>query len=491
MRAFVWRLGVTLGLGSALLINGQSLAGGDRMDLSEAYRLAVEQDPSLRAAQARLRASEELQPQARALFLPRINLEAGVNQNWENQEFGDLGRDSADFQSWSAGVTLTQPLFRRESFALADQADILQNQAGLQYAQSQQAILLRVSEVYFDTLLAQDTLRFTEAELEAVESELRRAERALEVGSGTVTDRDEAQARFDQVEAQRLRAENDLRVARQNLRSVIGQPPRELAELREDFTAQPPSPDSADIWADRAERNNLNVRLAEGEFERSRTEIRRVRGERFPRVDLVASYGRNYQSDSLGFRQPGATQPGFDGAIDAEQTTVGLQLTMPLYAGGSASSQVREAQAERDAFFEDSIDAKRQASLEAESAYLNLVSNLRQISAFEQALQSVMSTERSTRRGLEVGLRTTLDVLNVQRDRFATQRDLAQARYNYLLNYLQLQVAVGSAVDASTIDDVNFFLADEAADEIEDLSSLDEVETPEDPDRLEQDNDLE
>ncbi|WP_290636940.1 TolC family outer membrane protein [Aquisalimonas sp.] len=480
MRALIWRLGVAVGLGGALLVSGQSLAANERMDLSEAYRLAVEQDPRLRAAQARLRASEELQPQARALFLPEINLEAGANQNWENSQFGDQDRGSVDYHGWSAGVTLTQPLFRRESFALADQAGILQDQASLQYATSQQDILLRVSEAYFDMLLAQDNLRLTEAELEAVQSELRRAERALEVGSGTVTDRDEARARFDQVEAQRLRAQNDLQVARENLRSVIGQPPRELAGLRDDFSAQPPSPDAPEVWAERAERNNLNVRLSEGEFRRSRTEVERVQGQRYPRVDLVANYSRNYQSDSLG--PGGQPVPGVDGELDAEQTSVGIRLTMPLYAGGGPTSQAREAQAERDAFFEESIDARRQASLEAESAYLNLVSNLRQISAFEQALQSVLSTERSTRRGLEVGLRTTLDVLNVQRDRFSTQRDLAEARYNYLLNYLQLQVAVGSAIDGSTIDDVNFFLAQRAEDEVDDLADMEEIETPENDD---------
>lgn len=468
MRALTRSLGVALCLGGAAIASAQGAGAGagDRIDLSEAYRLAVDNDPRLRAAQARLRASDELIPQARALFLPQINLEAGANQNWDNAEVGDQPRQSVDYESWSAGVSVTQPLFRRESFALADQAEILQNRAGLRYAQSQQNILLRVSQAYFDLLLAQDTLAFTEAEREAVASELQRAERALEVGSGTVTDRNEAQARFDQVEAQRLRAENDLQIARENLRSLIGQRPQELAGLREGFAAQPPSPDDPTVWAERAERNNLDVRLAETEFRRSRTEIRRVQGERYPRVDLVASYGRNYEGGGLGF-QPGSAPGGRD--TDAEQTTVGVRVTMPLYTGGRASSQVREARAERDAFFEESIDAKREASLQAESAYLNLVSNLRQISALEQALESVRSTERSTRRGLEVGLRTTLDVLNVQRDRFATQRDLAEARYNYLLNYLQLQVAVGSAVDGSTVDDVNFFLAERAANEADDL----------------------
>ncbi len=450
-----------------------TLVADERIDLGTAYRLAVEDDPGLRASQARLRASEELTPQARALFLPRIDLETSADRAWENRRLGDLDRDSVEATQIGAGVTLTQPLFRMESFAVADQSAVLHNQAGLEYARSQQDILLRVSEAYFDVLLAQDTLRLTEAEREAVASERRRAERALEVGSGTVTDRDEAQARFDQVEAQRLRARNDLRIAQQRFQRLVGHRPESLAGLREDFEAQPPEPADAEVWAERARSKNLGVRLAEEELQRSRTEIRRVQGERYPRVDLVARYNRNYQSDSLGFAGGGGggaggggAATGFGGSLDQEQTTVGVRMTMPLFAGGGDRSRTREARAERDAFFEDSVDVRRDASIEAESAYLNLMSNLRQITALEQALQSAESTERSTRRGVEVGLRTTVDLLNVQRDRFATERDLAEARYGYLLNYLQLQAAVGSAVDATTVDDVNFFLAAQPEDEI-------------------------
>ncbi|MDN3518807.1 TolC family outer membrane protein [Aquisalimonas lutea] len=472
MRALTRSLGLALCLAGPLLAGSQGAAADDRLDLSEAYRLAIDRDPQLRAARARLRASEELDAQSRALFLPDVNLEAGANRNWENSEVGSAPRQSVEYDSWSAGVSVTQPLFRKESFAVADQNEILQNQAGLEYARSQQDILLRVSQAYFDMLLAQDTLELTDAELEAVESELERAERELEVGSGTVTDRDAAQARYDRVQADRLQARNQLQIARENLRSLIGRRPGDIAGLREDFAAQTPSPDSAEAWAERARRNNLNVRLAESEFRRSRTEIRRLQGERYPQVDLVASYGRNYQDDRLAGSQPGQ----IPGEVDSEQAAVGLSVTMPLYTGGAASSRVRQARAERDAFFEESVDAKREASLDAESAYLNLVSSLRRIGALEQALESARSTERSTRRGLEVGLRTTLDLLNVQRDRFATQRDLAEARYNYLLNYLELQVAVGSGIDGSTVDDVNYFLANSEQQEREIESLVDPAE---------------
>ena len=443
-----------LGAASLVLLLPPALADQVR-DLSDIYELALERDPTLEAARNRLRASEELTPQARALFLPEINLEADANRNWETVEGTSLfaapgASDEQDlnFNSWSAGLSLTQPLFRMESFALRDQANIVLDQSGLQFARAQQDLLLRVGESYFNVLLAQDQVSTLEAEQTAIDTELRRARRALDVGTGTVTDVNEAQARFDLVEAQILRARNSLQIANETLRRLIGEQPGRLAGLQEEFTAEPPMPTDPGAWAQRAERYNISVRLAQREFDRSREEIRVQRAGHYPRVDLVARHGLSYQSES----------PQFDGSVESESTSVGIRLQMPLFAGGATSSQVRQAEAERDAFFDETIDARRQAALEAESAYLNLVSNQQQISALEQALRSIRSTEESTRRGLEVGLRTTLDLLNVQRDRFETERELAEARYGYLLNYLRLQVAVGSGVDGSSIDDVNFFL---------------------------------
>ena len=450
MRAVTRRLALPLGLAATAVMMVAPVPAAERLDLSEAYQMAMERDPEIRAADARLRASDELDVQSRSLFLPQVELEAGASRIRE--DLVDPERDPTYNNAWNASINVTQPLFRKDNFAIADRNEILQDQAGLEFARAKQDLLLEVSRAYFDLLLAQDTLRLTNAELEAVESELERAERALEVGTGTVTDRNEARARFDQVRADRVQARNQVQIARRTLRSLIGEEPGELAGLREGFEAQSPSPASAEQWAQRAESQNLDVQLADSEFRRARTEIRREQGERYPEVDLVASHGRNYQGG-------GTVTSGTNRSFETDETRIGVQVSMPLYTGGRNASQVREARAERDASFQDSVEAKRQASLEGESAYLNLVSSLRRIRALEQARESARSTERSTRRGLEVGLRTTVDVLNAQSERFSTERDLAEARYDYLVNYLELQVAVGSGVEGSIVDDVNFFLA--------------------------------
>ncbi|MEX0730185.1 MAG: TolC family outer membrane protein [Aquisalimonadaceae bacterium] len=437
-------------LAAMLALAGQATA--EPRDLMDIYTLAIERDPRLEAAQHRLRATDEVETQARALFLPQIDLEADSGYIWENSQIGSNPRNSADYDYWDAGIALTQPLFRMESFSLARQADIFTTQAALEFAQAQQDLMLRTSQAYFDVLLAQDQLSTVDGELLAIESELRRARRALEVGTGTITDVNEAQARFDRVQADRLRAENNLTVARETLHRLIGEPAGQLIGLEEEFTAQPPMPTERRAWAERAERYNITVRLTEQNLASAREDVNQEQAGRYPRVDLVARYGRSYQSDI------GIGQPGLNGDIEREQTTVGVRVTMPLYTGGATTSRIRERQAQRDAVFSDTLDAKRNAALQAESAYLNLTSNLQQIRALEQALRSVLSTERSTQRGLEVGLRTTLDVLDVQRERFEIERQLAEARYAYLLNYLQLQVAVGGGVDDTSIEDVNFFL---------------------------------
>ena len=425
-------------------------------DLLEIFRLAVERDPLLRGSRDRLRASEELRPQARALFLPELNLEGGVGYNWEEVEIGDFNR-RRDFREWDAGLALTQPLFRMESFSLRRQADIFVDQASLRLATTKQQLLLRTSDAYFGILLAQEQLRTVDAELAAIETELRRARRALEVGTGTITDVNDAQARFDLVTANRLRAVNDLTIARETLRRLIDEPPGELMALQENFEAQPPEPADSAAWAERAERFNLEVRLSEREFEQAREGVAQERAGRYPQVDLVARHGWTFQSEPGVTGTGVGTQP-LEGELETEQTSVGVRLTMPLYTGGGTSARIRERQAERDAVFTDTLDAKRTASLEAESAYLNLVSNLEQIRALEQAKMSIRSTEASTRRGVEVGTRTTLDLLNVQRERFEIERQLAEARYGYLFSYLQLQVAAGGGVDDTSVEDVNFFL---------------------------------
>src|SRR5690606_26971406 len=265
--------------------------------------------------------------------------------------------------------------------------------------------------------------------------------------TATVADVNDAQARFDLTQARRLQARHELQLAREALRRITGAPVGALAPLAADFAPVLPEPASAAAWPRRAEQANLDVRLAQTAFALARDEVERQRAQRYPKVDLVARYGQE-NGVLLGGGQP----------TDVTQRSIAVELSMPLYSGGAVSARIREARAGQDRALEQVRAAVRAAGLAAETAFLQLTASLEQVRALEQALRSIRINEQSTQRGVELGLRTTLDLLDIQRERFAAERDLAAARYGYLLNYLQLQAAVGNAVSPEAIDTVNQFL---------------------------------
>lgn len=429
----------------AILLAGLIRPAAAEQDLLETYMQALEGDPRIAAAHARLRADRETLAQARSVFLPQIGLDAGASQVWQDVESDAFG-GRRDYDTDSVGVGLTQPLFRKESFTLYEQAEVTIRQAELNYALAQQDLGLRVAEAYFRLLQAQDTLQTFEAELAALSQQLQRAKRAFELGTATVADVNEAQARFDLTGARRLQARNDVQLAREALGRITGQPVGELARLRQGSEPVKPEPAEPQTWVERAEQASLQVRLAQAAFELARDEVERQRAQRYPKVDLVGRYGRD-----SGVGLGGAEQ-------EVTQGSIGVQLHMPLYSGGAISSRVREAQANKDQALEQVRDAARTAGLAAETAFLQLSANLQQTRALEQALKSITVNQQSTRRGVELGLRTTLDLLDIQRERYAVERDLAAARYSYLLNYLQLQAAIGNAARPAAFRTVNQFL---------------------------------
>ncbi|MFP4184240.1 MAG: TolC family outer membrane protein [Halorhodospira sp.] len=413
-------------------------------DLRAIYQLALEADRGLAAARNRRRAADEGTDQAIAQFLPQINAAGGYED--QTTTYPDSNRPDRDTEGWDATLSLTQPIFRRGYFVDLERARSSLDRADIEFSLAEQELILTVTEAYFDVLLAQDELALVESELAAVESQLRRAERALEVGTGTQTDVDEARATYDQVRSERVAAINQLDVARETLRRITGEQPAELAGLSEDFQPEPVEPGETSHWVDLAQRYNLEVQLASAEEEIARHDIDASRAERWPQLELEGQYRYTDQDQQVG-----------SGPDEYPQDTrsVGLQVSMPLFTGGAISSRVRQAEAERTAAFDELADQRRASALDARSAFLSLRSGRERIEALEQALVSARSNEASVRRGQEVGTRTTTDVLDAQSQRFQTKRDLAEARYDYLLNFVQLQAAVGMAVDEEVVREIN------------------------------------
>lgn len=404
-------------------------------NLSQVYRGALGHDARYMAARAQLAAGREALPQARAGVLPNASLGANLRRN--HNEFGATDSTTTS-RAWS--VSLSQPLYRKQNFIALDQGKLQVTAAETQFRVAEQDLIQRVSRAYFDVLLAQDAVGFVRAQKTAIAEQLASAKRNFEVGTATIVDTHEAQARYDLAESQEIAALNDLEVKRQALARIAGSAPATFAGLTPDFRPDAPSPARMDDWAARAESDGLAVLLAQANVAIAEREIDRNRAGHHPTLDLTANY-TDARDQSFGAV-----------TIDSKSGVVGLEFNLPLYQGGLTGSQVRQAVALHDKARAELDDARREAALAARTAYLNVTSGMARVQALEQARVSSQSTLDSTRLGLEVGVRTNIDVLNAEQQLTSAKRDLAAAKYDLILAGLALRAAVGTLSEADLAD---------------------------------------
>ncbi|MEW5902937.1 MAG: TolC family outer membrane protein [Pseudomonadota bacterium] len=405
-------------------------------DLLDIYRAAQSQDAVFAAARAAQQAGQEKLTQGRALLLPSVTLNANSTYNNTNTQYmGTTVFPSGEkrYNSHGYGVTLVQPLFREQNWAMYNESELQVAISEEQFKAAQQDIILRTAQAYFDVLIAQDTVQLTAAQKDAIAQQLEQAKRNFEVGTATITDTYEAQARYDLILAQELAAANNLEVKRRDLQQLINADVPALNVLGDAFKLVSPEPADAEKWVETAQHNNVQVRMAEAAYQLADEEVARNRGGHLPTIDLVANYSKNTSNGSS-----------FGVGSDVRSTSVGVQLNMPLFQGGATQSKWREADAGREKARQDLENARRSVAVQTRQAYLGVVSGIAQVQALEQALKSSESLLSASKLGQEVGVRTSLDVLNAQQQMYATRRDLYQAKYNYLVSQLRLKAAAGS-----------------------------------------------
>lgn len=281
--------------------------------------------------------------------------------------------------------------------------------------------------------------------------ELERAQRQFELGVGTVLEVNDAKARLAATNANLLQARNRLRLAYETLHRRMNAPVSDVVGLSTAFRAEAPRPDTPESWVEFAELQSLAVRNAELSLDVARAEVDLARSQRYPQIDLVASLQRDYQGEN-----PVAGGIG----METDLAMIGIQLNWPLFAGGAIRSSVRQNIDQKTAAFHQLQDTKRSSALSTESSFIEIESSLEQITALAEALEAVQLSEESTQRAVELGQRTTLDLLNIQRERFQIERNLNAARYQYLLAYLHLHASVGAPIE-DAIQSVNAFLENE------------------------------
>ncbi len=404
-------------------------------DLLEIYRLGQSADAQYAAARAAWSAGQEKLPQGLSGLLPSASVSASTQNNDREIQSRDplTGTVNSRFNSNAASVSVTQPLYRPQNFAAYEQSKSQVAQSDAVFAQAAQDLILRVVQAYLDVLLAQDTIVFAQAQLVAIGRQLEQAKRNFEVGTATITDTHEAQSRYDLTVSLEITAKNDLEIRKRFLELIIGRPTPGLSPLGPKFNPRFPEPNNPLAWVNDAGVNNLQVRASQAGLDFAAKEVDRNRAGHRPTLDAFATY-----SDSSG----GAGTVGISG-VDTKIGVVGLQLAIPIYQGGLVSSRVREALANEEKARQDLESARRTAQLTAQQTFLGVSSGVSQVKALEAALVSSQSSLDSTRLGQEVGVRTVIDVLNAQQQLSQTRRDLAQAKYNYILALLRLKSAVG------------------------------------------------
>ncbi|QKT02826.1 TolC family outer membrane protein [Ectothiorhodospiraceae bacterium 2226] len=425
-------LGLTLGL---LCLGGPpaALAQENGLSLSEAYQIARERDPQLAGAEHRAAAAGERIPQARAGLLPQVSATADVSRRHSNIRLGgdeDNGELDRTFTSRGMGLNVVQPLYDRPAREQLRQSRAGAEQASVALAGAEQELLLRVASSYFAVLAAAEQLATAEAGERAITAQQERARRAFELGQVTAVDVNEAEARADLARAQRIEAETELEIRRHALARVLGRPVGRLLHLTSEPLPTPPG--EVGNWMERARSENIEVRLQQQAVAIAETEIARSRGLAQPRLDAVAGY-----TDRRGQQFGGISS-------DTREAHVGLQLNIPLYSGGAEQARVREVTrnlaAERAAL----QNLTEQAELEARSAFMRTTAGHARLQALEQAVRSAESALRSTQRGAEVGVRTNIDVLDALQQVFVAHAEWMNARFDYLLNQLQLAAAAGA-----------------------------------------------
>jgi outer membrane protein len=424
-RPVVFRLASLI---SVLLCGPLLACNAQAADLLQVYSQALANDAVYASARSAQSAGQEKSVQGRAGLLPGIGVSGSYNRISANAS------GNADYSSNGYQLALSQPLFNLGNWESYQQSKLAVVLADTQFAQAQQDLIVRVSQAYFDVLAAQDALAFIGQQQTFITEQLASAKRNFEVGTATITDTNEAQARFDLATAQQIAAQNDLDTKRAALQQIIGEAPAQLAQLRPGVTLSGPQPAQIEPWVSSAEQQNYEVLRQQLALEIAKREIKRSRAGHYPTVDLVAS--RSHSSNTLSAINPAS------GSSNAN--SIGVQWTIPLFSGFAVDSKVREAIALEDKARNDLLFTQRTSAQAARQSFFGVNNGLAQVRALEAAEVSSQSALESNKLGYQVGVRINIDVLNAQQQLYSTRRDLSKARYDTLMNGLRLKAASGS-----------------------------------------------
>lgn len=423
-----WRWGrFILVLVSLILMQIAILPSLFAMDLMEAYSRAKDQDSLFGSAFYEHEASRTLSRQGRSFLLPQVQASAA----WTRYYFDNAPAYYLDYDAQSMGINVRQPIFSLPKFYEYRQYNIRAGIGDVKFASAEQNLILRVAEAYFNGLAAGNMIELIDTEKKAVIEQLERSKKMFQAGVATLADIDDAEARHDSVLSQEIEAKNNRDIKMQAIKRIVGIEPDGLNLLKEDIPLRVPEPASLDGWIEMAKKNNPVLKSYAYQIDLQEAELKKNKGQHWPTLDLVAGYQNtntnNYvKTDEISYG------------------SVGVQLTLPIFSGGYTSAKVAESQAILGQSRKDYENALSDATQKLGEAFLGIRGSIARIDALLTAVRSASVSLHSNKMGLNAGIRTTVDVLNAQRELRDVSTKLLQARYDYLMNTLKLKFYTGT-----------------------------------------------
>ncbi|MGY0616616.1 outer membrane channel protein TolC [Vibrio sp. FJH11] len=406
--------------------------------LAQIYDLAKQNDPQLLSVAAQRDQAFEAITSSRSALLPQINLTAGYNLTRGDVEYDSSSDVSNDSNDLTAGINFSQELYNRASWITLDTAEKTARQADATYAATQQSLILRVSQAYFEVLRAQDNLVFVRAEKAAVGRQLEQTKQRFEVGLSAITDVHDAQAEYDAVLADEVLAENDLINSYESLREITGQEHKNLNVLDTDRFSASGSNSPAEALIDEAKEKNLSLLSSRISQDIARDNISLASSGHLPTLTLDGGYNYGDTSHS-------------SSDYTTDNVNIGVNLALPLYTGGRVTSETKQAEYAYVAASEDLEAQYRSVVKEVRAQNNNINASIGALKAYEQSVVSAKSALEATEAGFDVGTRTIVDVLDATRRLYDANRNLSNARYDYVLSRLQLRQAVGTLSEQDII----------------------------------------
>ena len=454
------RLFATLSLAASLLVP----VGGHTDTLWDIYQMARQNDPQLREAEANRLATREAKPQALGALLPQIN--GTVNATNDEADIDSVGTRNSPIPVVTAShgrednlnwrVELRQTLFRWDQWVSFRQADKEVLQADVDYQVAELNLFTRISEAYFNVLAAQDTLAANTAAREAIGRQLEQAQKRFEVGLIAITDVQESQSGYDQAVAAEIVAKRTLATSKEVLREIVGDYPGELAMPKEQIPLIPPEPADESQWVEVALQQNLSLQSAQLGAEIARDNVSIARSGHLPTIDFVASHTDNRKRGEQDLFSPIQVNNGLNN-VDLEVDSFGVQVTVPVFSGGSTNSSVKQSVYQHRAAKERLERTARQTERATRDAFLAVNSEISRVKALQQAVKSAQTALQATEAGFEVGTRTTVDVLEGRRQLYQAQTNYARSRYDYIINVIKLKEAAGT-LGEEDLQEVNSWL---------------------------------